>query len=401
MAQYRYKARSLAGEEKTGVIAAESPQQVAALLRQDGFFLTKVEEEKPKAPFSLWARKPTLKDLASFSRQLSVMIQAGLPLTTSLSLAAEQAPNKLLARGLEQVLEEVEEGAALSAALASHPRLFPPLFVHLVEAAENGGTMDWVLSRLATYYEREYQLEKQLRSALMYPAIVSFLAVVVLAVVLFFILPQFGEIFASFGVDAPPMTEYILQLAAFLRSWWLVFALVALGFVLGFWGYLGTARGKTWWDNFSLRLPVVGEIINWTLSARFARTLAILARGGTPILLTLDITGKVVGNARFQEEIANCSSRVEQGENLASPFAESKLLPQLLIQMMRVGEETGSLDQMLERGADFFEAEVESRTKSITTLIEPAIVIFLGALVGFLLITIILPMYDLISGLNL
>ena len=180
MAQYRYKARSLAGEEKTGVIAAESPQQVAALLRQDGFFLTKVEEEKPKAPFSLWARKPTLKDLASFSRQLSVMIQAGLPLTTSLSLAAEQAPNKLLARGLEQVLEEVEEGAALSAALASHPRLFPPLFVHLVEAAENGGTMDWVLSRLATYYEREYQLEKQLRSALMYPAIVSFLAVVFL-----------------------------------------------------------------------------------------------------------------------------------------------------------------------------------------------------------------------------
>lgn len=397
---FRYQARNLQGQTKAGVMAAEDPRQIASQLREEGFFITKIKEQKPQIKLNLFTPGPSLKDLASFSRQLSVMIHAGLSLTSSLRLCAAQTQNQLLATGLSQVVDRVEEGQALSVSLAEHPKLFPSLFVHMVEAGESGGTLDLVLSRLATYYEREYQLERRIRGAMLYPLLVSLLAVAVLAVLLFFILPQFAGIFADFEVPIPPSTQVLLNVAAFFARYWLLILLLLLGTVLGFFAYLQTQEGKKWWDHVSLQLPVVGELLNWTLTSRFARTLSTLARGGTPILLALEITSKVVGNARFQEVITLSRGRVEQGEELATPLEEAQLLPPLLLQLLRVGEETGTLDEMLERAADFYEEEVESKAKNLTTLLEPGIIIILGVVVAVLLVTTILPLYDLVSGMN-
>lgn len=397
---FRYQARSFEGELRQGTLAAENSAQVAAQLREEGFFVTKIQEQKPKPRLTLFAKDPSLQDLASLSRQLSVMINAGLPLTTSLRLCAGQVQNKLLAGGLSAVVAQVEEGQALSGSLAEHPQLFPSLFVHMVEAGESGGTLDLVLSRLATYYEREYQLEGKIRGALLYPLLISLLAVGVLAVMLFFILPQFAGIFADFEVAIPPTTQVLLAVAGFLSRFWLLILLVLLSVVLGLWAYLETPKGRYQWDHLSLKLPLLGELLGWTLTSRFARTLSTLTRGGTPILFALEISGKVVGNARFQEVIARVRSRVEQGEDLATPLEEAELLPPLVIQLMRVGEETGTLDEMLERAADFYEEEVEGKAKNFATLLEPAIIIVLGIAVALLMITTILPMYDLVSGMG-
>lgn len=397
---FHYRARNLEGELRAGVMVAEDQRHLQAALRQEGFFVTEIQEQKPKTKASLLFRGPSLKDLASLSRQLSVMIHAGLPLTASLRLCGQQTENKALSRGLFQALAQVEEGQALSVSLGQMPKLFPPLFVHMVEAGENGGTLDLMLDKLATYYEREYQLEKKIRGAMLYPTVVCLLAVVVLAVLIFFILPQFAGIFADFQMPIPPTTRILLDGAAFLTRFWLPILLVLLAIVLGFFAYLQTAEGKRWWDRASLKLPFIGQLLNWTFTSRLARTLSTLTRGGTPILLALEITGKVVGNTRFQEVISQVESRVEQGEDLATPLEEAQLLPPLFIQLLEVGEETGALDEMLGQAADFYEEEVENKAKNLTTLLEPAIVIILGVVVGVLLVTTILPLYDLVSGMT-
>ena len=400
MPEFRYRARNLEGVRKTGVMAADSSAQVAAMLRQDGFFLTGVEQHRSGGTAALArAPRPGLKELASFSRQLSVMIHSGLPLTAGLRLAAEQTRSRQLAAALSQVLADVEEGMSFSAALGKRPQ-FPALFVHLVEAGERGGALDLVLSRLALNYEREYQLESRVRSALLYPCVVCALALAVLLVVLFVILPQFSELFADFDVPVPALTRTILKGADFLTKRWFFFVLAAGSLIFGFWRYIRTEKGRAWWDEFSLKLPVFGQILNWTFTSRLARTLSLLTRSTIPILLALETTGKVVDNSKFKAELARCAKRVEQGGDLAGPLSETQLLPPLLIQMIRVGEETGSLDQMLERAADFFESEVERKTKNLASLLEPSIIVFLGAVVLLLLLTTILPLYELMSGMS-
>lgn len=397
---FYYKARNLEGEQRAGVMVVEDQRQLQAALREDGFFITQLQEQKPKTKASFLSRGPSLKDLASLSRQLSVMIHAGLSLTSSLRLCAQQTENQALSSGLSQVLSQVEEGQALSTSFGQMPALFPPLFVHMVEAGENGGTLDLMLERLATYYEREYQLEQKIRSAMLYPIVVCLLAVVVLAVLIFFILPQFAGIFADFQVPIPTATQFLLDGAAFLTRFWLPILLVFLGIVLGFFAYIQTAQGKQWWDRVSLKLPLIGQLLNWTYTSRLARTLSTLVRGGTQILLALEITGKVVGNTHFQEAIRRAESRVEQGEDLATPLEEAQLLPALFLQLLKVGEETGALDEMLGQAADFYEEEVENTAQNLTSLLEPAIVIILGVVVGGLLVTTILPLYDLVSGMT-
>jgi type IV pilus assembly protein PilC len=399
---YTYRALDSQGGAKAGVLEADTEALAAARLREQGWVPLEVGAQK-KRSLSAEVRIPAitdrvkLKDVAVSSRQLATMINAGLPLMKALSVLAEQTESKQLAKVWDEVRTSVQTGASFSEALSKHPKAFTPLYVAAVRAGEAGGALDTVLIRLADTLEKEVNLRTKIRSAMTYPTMVAILVVAILMAMLVFIVPTFEQLYVDLEGTLPIATQMLLVLSGVVRRFiLLIIPLAGLG-VYGFKRWIESESGRRVWDAFKLRLPIFGELFRKVAMSRFSRTLGTLMRSGVPVLQALEITRETVGNVIVSEAVEDVESSVRKGESLARPLHRHKVVPPMVTQMLAVGEETGAVDTMLEKVADFYDSEVDATVDALTSLIEPILIVILGAVVGGILISLYLPMFGLID----
>ena len=401
MPVYVWKGRTTAGEIQTGELTLESQEEALAALRKRRIIISSVREKKAEMKFSMpkLGGGVTTRDLAIFTRQFATMINAGLPLVQCLDILSKQTEKENFRTTIAQVMRDVEAGTTLAEALGKkeHSKVFDELFVNMVEAGEAGGILDNILQRLATYIEKAEALKRKIKGAMVYPAVVMSVAVLATVFMLIFIIPTFARMFTGFGADLPLPTKIVMGLSTFLRSyWWILLGTVVVGAV-AFQRYYITEKGHMQVDKLLLRVPVMGDVIRKGAVARFTRTLSTLISSGVPILNGLEITARTSGNRVIQEAIMSARASIREGETIAAPLRQSTVFPQMVVQMISVGEETGALDDMLGRIADFYDDEVDTAVDSLTSLIEPVMIVFMGGIVGGMVIAMYLPMFKLIN----
>ncbi|HZM14910.1 MAG TPA: type II secretion system F family protein [Candidatus Krumholzibacteria bacterium] len=393
-----WKGRTPAGEILSGELAAENKQELINQLRRRRILITSVAP-KTAANKEIRLRKPrvTTKELSVFTRQFATMINAGLPLVQCLNILAQQADNPFFKRKITEVMTDVETGMTLAEAMAKHPNIFSRLYANMVEAGESGGVLDNIFARLAVYLEKAEALKRKVKGAMTYPAIVCFVAVGATTFMLLFIIPTFAKMFSDFGGELPTPTKIVLGLSHFMRSWWWLMAGAVVGAVLGVKSYYKKPQGRRTLDRLMLRSPVLGNVIRKASVARFTRTLGTLISSGVPILEGLEITARTAGNAVVEEAILKTRGSISEGNTISEPLKSCDVFPPMVTQMVAVGEETGALDEMLSKIADFYEAEVDAAVEAMTAVIEPAMIIIMGVLVGGMLVAMYLPMFKLVS----
>jgi type IV pilus assembly protein PilC len=391
---YAYRVRDRKGSLVTGEIQADSSDLVLAKLREQHLIPLEVKEKRAGLgrEFHLLPEKAKLKDLSVFSRQFATMVNSGLPLLRSLAILEEQTGSKYLAKVVGQVRLEVEQGSSLSGALARHPRAFSDLYVSMVKAGETAGTLDDVLLRLADTLEREVTLRRQIKSAMTYPIVVTGLVIVILTAMLVFVVPTFKDLYTQLGGTLPLPTRILVGISDVVRSYFVIVVgvIVALAFVFRWWK---RGRGRLAWDKFKLKIPIFGKLFHKSALSRFARTLSVLNRSGVPILQALEIVQDTVGNQVVANAVKDLQAGVKEGESIAAPLARHSVFPPMVVQMMAVGEETGALDTMLEKIANFYDEEVEATVESLTALIEPVLIAVVGGAVGAIVIALYLPTF--------
>ena len=398
MARFLWEATTRAGEKRRGAMEADSAVQVEARLRGDGLTIDRVRREPIQITIGSGV---TPKDLQVFTRQLATMIDAGLPLVQCLDILAIQTPNKIFARILGQVKSTVEQGATFSDALRRHPKVFDDLYVNLVAAGEVGGILDTILNRLAVYIEKAVKLRGQIRSALFYPVSILVVAIAVIAVMLLKVIPTFASMYKEMGhADLPAATKFVINLSRGFVTRWYLYAGALFGVVAGSAMIRRTDRGKEIFDRVLLRLPILGGTLRKIVVARFTRTLGTLLNSGVPILDALDICSRTAGNKVVEQAIARARDKIAEGHDMAGPLAESRVFPAMVVQMIGVGEQTGAMDQMLQKIADFYEEEVDAAVSALTSLIEPVMMAFLGVVVGGLIIAMYLPIFKLAGNIQ-
>jgi type IV pilus assembly protein PilC len=404
MPTYVFKGRNRMGEVIVGERLADSREMLRQLLRREQVMLTSVKEKgREIAVPKLGGRskKVAAKDLSIFTRQFSVMIDAGLPLVQCLEILAQQQENKNFQMVLTQTRQDVEEGSTLAAAMARHPKTFDSLFVNMIEAGEAGGILDLILQRLSTYIEKIVKLRRDVVSAMIYPAAVIVIAIAVVAVIMIFVIPSFQSIFVGLlgpGEQLPMPTRIVVGFSEFLAG---VGGLVILGAIVAavtaIRFYYRTPGGHRRIDSLLLKVPIIGGILRKIAVARFSRTLSTLLSSGVPILQSLEITARTAGNMILEEAINKVRSGVERGESIVEPLKATEVFPNMVSQMIAIGEQTGALDAMLGKIADFYEQEVDSAIASLLTLIEPVMIGFLGVTIGSIVIAMYLPLFTLIG----
>jgi type IV pilus assembly protein PilC len=406
MPTYAFKGRNRMNEIVVGERVADNRDELRQILRREQVTLTSVKEKGREfgIPKLAGRKKVKSKELAIFTRQFSVMIDAGLPLVQCLDILSTQQENKYFQQVLSQVRQDVEEGSTLAAAMSRHPRVFDQLYSNMVEAGETGGILDLILQRLSTFIEKLVKLKRDVLSAMIYPAAVILLAIVAVAVILIVVIPQFQTIFLGLlgpGEPLPLPTRIVVAFSNFLAGWGglcilvaIILAAVATRF------YYKTPNGRRRIDGILLKLPVIGNIFSKIAIARFSRTLSTLLSSGVPILQSLDITARTAGNVIIEEAILNIRAGVEQGKSFVEPLKATEVFPHMVAQMIGIGEQTGALDAMLGKIADFYEQEVDAAIANLLTLIEPALIGFLGVTIGAIVIAMYLPMFSLIGKLS-
>jgi type IV pilus assembly protein PilC len=391
---YAYRVRDRKGSLVTGEIQADSSDLVLAKLREQHLIPLEVKEKKAGLgrEFHLLPEKAKLKDLSVFSRQFATMVNSGLPLLRTLAILEEQTGSKYLAKVVGQVRLEVEQGSSLSVALSKHPRAFSELYVAMVKAGETAGTLDDVLLRLADTLEREVSLRRQIKSAMTYPIVVIGLVIVILTAMLLFVVPTFKDLYTQLGGTLPLPTRILVGVSDIVRSYFLIVVgvFVALGFLFRWWR---RGPGRLTWDKFKLKIPIFGKLFHKSALARFARTLSVLNRSGVPILQALEIVQDTVGNQVVANAVKDLQAGVKEGESIAAPLSRHAVFPPMVVQMMAVGEETGALDSMLEKIANFYDEEVAATVESLTALIEPVLIAIIGGAVGAIVIALYLPTF--------
>jgi type IV pilus assembly protein PilC len=406
MPTYVFKGRNRLNEIVVGERVADNREALRALLRREQVTLTSVKEKGREIgiPKIGGRRKVKSKDLSIFTRQFSVMIDAGLPLVQCLEILAQQQYNKYFQQILLQVRQDVEEGSTLAAAMGRHPRVFDQLYANMVEAGETGGILDIILQRLSTFIEKIVKLKRDIISAMIYPAAVILLAIVAVAVIMIVVIPQFQQIFLGLlgpGEPLPLPTRIVVGISNFLAGWGgLAILLAAIAIVVAVRFYYKTPAGRKNIDRLLLKLPILGDILRKISVARFSRTLSTLLSSGVPILQSLDITAKTSGNVVIEAAITKVRAGVERGENFVEPLKATEVFPHMVAQMIGIGEQTGALDAMLGKIADFYEAEVDSAIANLLTLIEPVLIGFLGITIGSIVIAMYLPLFTLIGKLS-
>jgi type IV pilus assembly protein PilC len=406
MPTYVFKGRNRLNELVVGERVADNREALRQLLRREQVTLTSVKEKGREIGIpKLGSRKKVkAKELAIFTRQFSVMIDAGLPLVQCLDILGQQQENKHFQAVLLQVRQDVEEGSTLAAAMARHPRVFDQLFTNMIEAGETGGILDLILQRLSTFIEKIVKLKRDVLSALIYPAAVIVMAVAAIAIIMVVVIPQFENIFIGLlgpGEQLPLPTRIVTAFSRFLAGWGgLSILFVIVGSIVAMRFYYKTPKGRYNMDKLLLKTPIFGSIMRKIAVARFSRTLSTLLSSGVPILQSLDITARTAGNAIVEEAILKVRAGVERGESFVDPLKATDVFPHMVAQMIGIGEQTGALDAMLGKIADFYEQEVDSAIANLLTLMEPLLIGFLGVTIGSIVIAMYLPLFTLIGKLS-
>ena len=404
MAAFAWEGRTRGGEIKKGTMDAETEVDVTARLRQMGISLTKV---KPKGreialELPLWLGGGVgAKEIVIFTRQLATMIDAGLPIVQCLEILGSQSDSKQLKRILAAVKSDVEAGKNVSDALRKHPAAFDDLYVNLVAAGEAGGILDRILSRLAAYQEKAQALARQVKGALVYPAAIFVVAILVVVVLLWKVVPVFENMFKDLGGGAlPAPTQFVINVSNGFQSYWYIIFGLMFGMVAGVRWMLRTPWGRKGFDTVVLKVPLFGPLLRKVAVARFTRTLGTLLSSGVPILDSLEIVARTAGNVVIANAIMYSRQRISEGKNIVEPLAETAVFPSMVVQMIGVGEQTGAMDTMLQKIADFYEEEVDVAVTSLTKLMEPIMLVFLGGIVGGLLIAMYAPIFELAGNIK-
>ena len=398
MPNFVWKGKGRSGHTQEGVLLADSRDAAAAVLRRQQIQVTSIREKGKEFP--LLPKMPILigdKRIAVFTRQFSVMLDAGLPLVQCLEILGEQEEHKRFQEIINQVRVDVESGASLADAMEKHPPAFDDLYVNMVAAGEAGGILDVILQRLSVYLEKAVKLKNQVKSALIYPVTVLVIAAVVVWVILWKVIPVFAQLFAGLGGELPFLTRFVVGASKFVGrwSWLMILLLIVAAFAIR--QYHQTYRGRRVLDGLLLKIPVLGMILRKIAVARFCRTLATLTSSGVPILDGLEITAKTSGNAVIEDSIMAVRKSVEEGKTISGPLGETKVFPAMVVQMINVGEQTGAMDQMLSKIADFYEEEVDLAVAGLVKLIEPLMIVLLGGIIGVIVTAMYLPLYTILG----
>jgi type IV pilus assembly protein PilC len=407
MPEYQYKVRDGQGRVVQAEAQAESSTVLKARLTSRGFDVLDIQSKdrfdinRSWDSFTLIFEKVSLKDLVVFSRQFSAMVSSGVAMLRTLIIVVEQCKNRKMKSTVEEVRKSVESGLSLSDALAKHPKVFDKLFVAMVRAGETGGILAEVLVRLADFLESRQRLNTKVRSAMVYPTVVLIVAILVFWAMLTFVLPVFQGLFKNIGGELPAYTQLLILLSEYARSIWMVMcvgAIVAL--VWSIRRYYETDAGRYQIDALALRIPVFGDLVNKVAVARFSRTFGTLIRAGVPMLNALDVVKETAGNAVIAQAMERVYTEVRQGGTVSKPMSRNPIFPTMVTQMIAVGEETGKLDDMLAKIADFYDMEVENQVEALTSLLEPIMVVFIGGIVGSVVIGMYLPIFSIINQLH-
>ena len=399
MPVFTYKGVSHGGKEVAGEVEAESLEQAEQIVRARRITEARVKKKSAELsiPFLGGAKKVPTQDVTQFARQFATMIDAGLPLVQCLTIMGDQLENETFKGILKQVTGDVESGSTLSEAMGKHPNVFNNLFVNMVAAGEVGGILDDVLLRVSTYMEKADQLKRKIKGAMMYPIVVMTVAIGATATLLIVVIPNFVTMFQQSGVELPLPTKIVVGLSEFLQSYILIIIAVCVGLWILYKRYYATDQGEKTIDNFKLNMPLLGDLVRKASVARFSRTLGTLLRSGVSILEALDITARTAGNRILQDALLNARSSIGGGETITAPLADADVFPQMVIQMVNVGEQTGELDKMLEKVADYYEEEVDAAVDGLTSIIEPIIIVYLGVVIGGMVLAMYMPLFDMMK----
>ena len=399
MAQYEYTAKNAtSGQILKGTMDVPSRDEVIAFIRKNRMILVSVREAPKQIAFKMPGGGVKTRDVVIFTRQFATMINAGLPLVQSLSILAQQTENKILKDITKAVVYDVEAGNTLADALAKHPKAFTGLYVNMVAAGEAGGILDTILLRLATFLEKNDALVRKVKGALVYPAVIITVAIIAVAVLLIFVIPTFSSMFASVNMELPLPTRVVISASDILtRFWWAIIG-GAIALVLGIRSYYSTPDGRKNIDGMLLKAPVLGDLLRKSAVSRFTRTLGTLISSGVSILDGLEITAKTAGNRVVHDAVMQSRQSIAGGETIAGPLQTSGVFPPMVISMISVGEQTGGLDEMLTKIADFYDAEVDVAVSALLSLMEPVMIVVLGVIVGGMVVAMYLPIFDMINA---
>lgn len=394
MPVFQYTARSATGEVKTASIDAPSREEAVNRLRRQRLTIVKVEEaRRGKAP----SGKIAMRDVVIFTRQFSTMVNAGLPLVQALDILARQSENPVLAHAVRAVVADVEEGNTVADAMRRQPKAFNELYTNMVAAGEMGGILDIILNRLAVFMEKNDALVRKVKGAMIYPSVILCVAGLCVVVLLWRVIPVFSSMFASVGMELPTPTKVVIGLSNFLNAYWWMLLIGAVAGVVGVRRYYATPGGRLVLDTLLLRVPVLGDVLRKSAVSRFTRTLGTLVSSGVNILDGLEITARTAGNKVVEDAVMQSRASIAGGDTIAGPLDKSGVFPPMVISMISVGEQTGGLDEMLTKIADFYDDEVDAAVSGLLSLLEPVMIVFLGVVVGGMVVAMYLPIFDMIN----
>ncbi len=400
MPSYFWKGKSRAGQVVEGTELAENRDAAVAALRRRQIQVTTIREKDREIPIMRRIKLPQgvpQKRIALFTRQFSVMLDAGLPLVQCLEILGGQEENRTFAAIIQRVQADVEQGAALAEAMAKHPKAFNDLFVNMIAAGEAGGILDIILQRLSTYIEKAVKLKTQVKSAMIYPVAVILIAALVVWIILRFVIPIFAQLFAGVGSEMPFLTRMVIGASNFVGRYSIFLFIILIAIIIFLRRFHQTYRGRRTIDGFLLKMPILGMLLRKIAIARFCRTLSTLISSGVPILDGLEITARTSGNAIIEDAIMAVRKAVEEGKTISEPLSQTKVFPMMVVQMINVGEQTGALDQMLSKIAEFYEDEVDTAVEGMMKLIEPLLITVLGGVIGIIVAAMYLPLYSILT----
>lgn len=399
MPLFAYTAIDRSGRTVRSTLEADNEQLVLAKLRDQSLHCTDIKRAgKGIKSISIGKKKVKLKNLVVFSRQFATMIDAGIPILRCLEILTGQTKDLTLREALEQISQDVKGGLALNEAIAKHPTIFSKLYVNMIRAAELGGILDTILDRLASFLEYESEIKGKIKSAMMYPVLVLIFSQIMLFALFSFVLPKFKDIFTGMNVELPPVTAALFAMGDFMNHFWWLIILMMIGAFIAFKAWAKTPRGRHQLDFLKLRIPIVGELVLKMSIARFSRTFGTLINSGVPMMRSLEIVGETLNNRVLAIAIEQTRQSIREGNKLSAPLVASGLFPNMVTTMVDIGEESGRLSEMLVKVGDFYDSEVESTVKGLTSMIEPMLIIFLGCVVGFIAISIMTPIFKLVNS---
>lgn len=403
MATYSYTAKDLSGNTIKGSFEAASRDEVVTLIREKKYIPINIEEEKNyklSMNLELTGKKVKLRDLALFCRQFATTLRSGITVVDSLDILKKQSSSKKLKEVVEKVHEDVQKGNALSYAFSKEPKIFPPLLTNMVETGEVSGTLDDVMDKMATHFEKEYKINQKVKSAVTYPIVVSVVAVAVVVMLLTFVIPTFVQMFAAFDAELPLPTRILLALSESMKSFWFIYIGVIVFLVYAFKKYASTPEGRLRVDQFKLKMPVFGDLNTKIAMSRFASNLSVMLNSGVDIIQAVEVVQRVVGNEFLKTRLDDVKDGIRKGYGLGMSMEQNGAFPPLVYQMVDVGENSGTLDYVLEKVSDFYESEVDTAIGQLTTIIEPLIIVVLGFVVAFIMVSMLLPMFDLYGAIS-